>query len=322
MLCEIRGLFKITGKGTRFIVLLILRCPFDAVLTFIQASFLSACFEAVNSQNEDRLYFACLLFAFECFALFLYNSSVWTIFAVNVTKWVGTLRKKLFGHISSGLSLQIIESESSGEWFTRLNYAVYSATAILTQPLHLPHAAVGLVNICVSSVMLAHMSPAIFGLVILFAVPHMVISQFILWPLPKFWRESLGYSAQNATDFNAVVTCADTAILYDAQGFLMKRFEESSLNIRKTNMKLRRRHAINGGVMPTLGMGGYLVILLLGSYWINAKTTTFGELTAAFQYRNGIVAGFGMLIAGILQVKSSLPGMNTINEIMNMQKEE
>jgi len=244
------------------------------------------------------------------------------IFAVYVTKWTGTIRKKLFGHISSNLSLQRVESQTSGEWFTRLNHAVYSATAILTQPVHLPFLAVGITNAFVSSVMLFRMNSEIFGLVILFVIPHIAANQIITKPIPELWRTSLKHGARNATDFNALITCADTAILYDAQGFLMKRFEESSLNIRKTNMKIRRRLTLDGGLMPLFGMLGYLVLLLIGKEWINAGVMTFGILTAAFQYRGGVLLGAGAVITGFRQIQSSMPGINMINEIMNIPPEE
>jgi ABC-type multidrug transport system fused ATPase/permease subunit len=102
----------------------------------------------------------------------------------------------------------------------------------------------------------------------------------------------------------------------------MKRFEESSLNIRKTNMKIRRRFTLDGGLAALLGMSGYLVLLLAGQGWIHAGIMTFGILTAAFQYRGGIIAGAGMVITGFRQIQSSMPGINMVNEIMNTPPEE
>jgi ABC-type multidrug transport system fused ATPase/permease subunit len=187
---------------------------------------------------------------------------------------------------------------------------------------HLPFLVVGITNAGISSVMLLHMSPEIFGLVILFVMPHILANYFITKPIPEIWRTSLGHSAQNVTDFNAMITCADIAILYDAQGFLMKRFEESSLNIRKENMKIRRRFTLDGGLASLFGMSGYLILLLIGKDWIHAGVMTFGILTAAFQYRGGIIAGSGAVITGFRQIQSSMPGINMVNEIMNIPPEE
>jgi len=322
MIREIRKLFRITSGGVKAVLLLILRSPFEAVFTFIKASFIQAGFDAVNNENINELYVICFIFVLSSLILFMYNGIVWTVVSVYVTKWTGTLRRKLFGHISSNLSLQRVESQTSGEWFTRLNHSVYSATAILTQPVHLTFLAVGIVNAGVSSVILFNMSLEIFGLVILFIIPHILANYFITKPIPELWRTSLAQNARNATDFNALIICADTAALYDAQEFLMKRFEESSLNIRKINMKIRRCFNLDGGLAALLGMGGYLVLLFAGQGWIYAGIMTFGILTAAFQYRSGIIAGAGMVITGFRQIQSSMPGINMVNEIMNIPPEE
>ncbi|MCL1792801.1 MAG: ABC transporter transmembrane domain-containing protein [Oscillospiraceae bacterium] len=322
MIRDIRGLFKITGGGKKVMLLLLLRCPFEAARTFINAIFLQSGFDAINNGNINGLYFACMIFVIESLLLFLYNGTVWTINSVYVAKWTGTLRRKLFGHISTNLSLQRVESRTSGEWFTRLNHAVYSATAILAQPVHLPFLAVGTINAAVSSVMLFRMSPEIFGLVILFVLPHMLANQIITKPIPELWRSSLMHSAHNATDFNALINCADTAILYGAQEFLMKRFEASSLNTRKTNMKIRRRFSLDGAFASLFGMCGYLVLLLAGKGWIDAGTMTFGILAAAFQCRGGIIAGAGAAITGFRQMQSSVPGIGMVNEIMDTRPED
>ena len=79
---------------------------------------------------------------------------------------------------------------------------------------------------------------------------------------------------------------------------------------------------MDGGLASLLGMGGYLVLLLAGKGWINAGVMTFGILTAAFQYRGGIIAGTGAVITGFRQIQSSLPGINMVNEIMNIPPEE
>ena len=121
---------------------------------------------------------------------------------------------------------------------------------------------------------------------------------------------------------NAIMTCADTAILYDAQGFLLKRFEESSLELRKENMKIQHRIAIGSGLLPLIGMSGYLVILLSGGSLIATGTITFGELTAAFQYRGGLLKSLMMLLNSLINIRTSLAGVRRVNETMGMTLEE
>ena len=325
MMCSIREigkLFKMAGKVRLFIILTLLRCPFDALQTAIQASFLQFAFNSINKGSQEELIHVCVLFGIGSLLLFLYNGTIWTLYATFVTKWVGTIRRKLFRHISC-LSLQQIEAKPSGEWITRLNADVQAATAILNQSIHLPHAVVSTVNIGVSSMILVLMDPGMFGLIIMFVIPHILISQlFIAKPMIRFAMNVQEATARNATDMNALVTCADTAILYDAQEFLLRRFEKSSLELRKANMKIQHRKAMGSGLLPLMGMSGYLVILLIGGGWMAAGTMTFGELTAAFQYRGGVLVGSMMLINSLMNIKTALAGVKRVNETMRIELEE
>jgi ABC-type multidrug transport system fused ATPase/permease subunit len=325
MMCnirDIRELFRMAGRVRRFIILTLLRCPFEALRTTLQASFLQFAFGMINKENQNGLYYVCVLFGIGSLFLFLYNGTVWTFYATYVIKWVGAIRRKLFSHISC-LSLRQIEAKPSGEWITRLNSDVHAATAMLNQNLHIPHAVVAIVNICVSSMILVMMNPGIFGLIIMFVIPHILFSQLLIAkPMTRFALNAQETAAKNTTDMNALVTCADTAILYDAQGFLLKRFEKSSLELRRANMKIQHRKALESGLLPFMGMSGYLVILLMGGSWIAAGTMTFGELTAAFQYRGGLLIGSMMLINSLMNIRTALAGVKRVNETMGISLEE
>jgi len=244
------------------------------------------------------------------------------LYAEYVTRWVGAIRRKLFEHIS-GLSLEQIEARPTGEWIARLNSDVNAATALLNQNMHLPHAIVSLVNISITSVMLVLVNPELFSLIILFAVSHILINQlFIVKPLMKLSMNVQEAAADNASDMNALITCADTAILYDAQDFLLKRFEKSSLELRKEKMKIQHRKAMERGLLSLMGMSGYLVILLFGWRWINAGSMTFGELVAVFQYRGSLLAGSMMFITSFMNVISAQAGVKRVNDTMSLGREE
>lgn len=319
---DIWKLFRMAGRVRLFIILTLLRCPFEALRTALQASFLQFAFGMINKGNQNGLYYVCVLFGIGSLFLFLYNGTVWTFYATYVIKWVGAIRRKLFWHISC-LSLQQIEAKPSGEWITRLNSDVHAATAMLNQNLHIPHAAVFTVHICVSSMMLVLMNPGIFGLIIMFVIPHILISQlFIAKPMIRFAMNVQEAIAKNTTDMNALVTCADTAILYDAQGFLLRRFEESSSELRRANMKIQHRRAIESGLLPLMGMSGYLVILLMGGSWIAAGDLTFGELIATFEYRGGVLVGSMLLINSLMNIRTALAGVRRVNETMCIALEE
>lgn len=322
MVSELRTLFKITGRGRRLIFLLVLRCPFDAIQTVIMASFIQFSFQAINQHNTYDLYMTCAAFGIGTLVLFFYNGSVWMLYASYITRFVCLLREKLFGHLS-GISLQKMEEKSSGEWFTRLNADVQLASAVLSQPLHLPHAVVATVSICVATVILHVMNPIILLLVLLLLIPQLLISYlFIAKPMTTLAMKSQEASELNTTDMNALVTCAETAILYDAHGFLLGRFEESSLNLRKVNMTMKRRSAVDGALLPIISMGGYLIILLVGGRFITAGSMTLGELLAVFQYRAGLLAGSMVLTSSLISITTALAGVRRVNEIMCIEMED
>lgn len=320
MLRELLNLFKVTGGGRLFLYLLLLRCPFDALRSILQAYFLQYSFYAISDKSYNNLYFVCGIFAIGSLLLFLYNGVIWMRYAAYIIGLESNLRKKSFEHVSR-LSLIQIDSKSSGEWFARLNTDVQMN--ILSKPLHIPHGIVALLNICVSGVILLRMKPWIFILVILFLIPHILISQlYIAKPMSMFATKLQEATGKNTTDINALITCADTAVLYDGWNFLLKQFEDSSLNIRKLNMYIKKRSSLGDAILPMMGMGGYLTLLLIAGTQISRGTLTFAELTAAFQYRGGIITGALMFSNSLISIKSALAGVKRLNETLNMKLEE
>lgn len=319
MLYEMNKLFKITGKRLRFLLLLALRSPFDAAMMVVQAGFLQNAFDAVFQNDKSRLTHVCVAFMIASLCLFLYNGTVWSIYAPYITRMEGKLRVKLFAKISA-LSYQRIEATPRGEWLTRLNTDVQMP---FSRPLHLPHAACAVVNIAVSSVILLRLNPATFGWVLLFVLPHIVVSRLLVSRvMPELNKSALEATAQNTGELDALITCADIAALYSGQDYLMKRFEESSLRLMRANMRITMRHALNAAILPLFGMGGYLTLLINAGSWIEAGRLTFGDLTAAFQYRGGVLMGSFMLINSLVSIRASMAGIRRINETMDEKTEE
>ncbi len=319
---ELWSLFKLTDTGRKLIVLLILRCPFATVHNVVQAVFLQQCFNAAANGSTADLYKACLLFGLFSAALFLYNGTVWTMFAAFVIRFTKLLRQKLFNHVTE-ISCQQMEARPSGEWFTRLNSDVQLASGLLNQPIALPHAVVSIVSIIASGTILITMNLSIFVLVIAFIIPHLLVSQLVIAkPMTTLGQKAQEAKSTNTTDFGTLITSADTALLYDAQGFFMKRFEESSLGLRRANMKLWVRNAMGDALLPMFAMSGYLLILFVGGAWISQGQLTFGDLTAAFQYRGGVLVGSIILINSLMSIKTSLAGVKRYNETLLIPAEE
>lgn len=322
MLRKLNEFFHITGYRKTFIILIMLRCPFEAFRTIIHACFLQYSFAAIESKNTNHLYIICGLFGIGSLLLFLYNGVVWMTYAKFTIRLIRVLREKMFQHVS-GISLADMDDKSSGEWFTRMNSDVVGATGLLNQPLQLPHAAVAIVGLMVSSSIILYINPRIFILVILFVLPHILISQLLIAkPITKLSKQSLEVTAENTFYLNSMITCADVAFLYDAKDFMLKQFEESSKSILKANMRIRKRSALGDALLPMLGMSGYLTILLLGGAWIMNGDLSFSQLLALFQYRGGVLLCAMMLTNCVISIKTSLASVERVIETMKISLEE
>jgi ABC-type multidrug transport system fused ATPase/permease subunit len=238
---------------------------------------------------------------------------VWSIYAPFAVRLERKLRTHLFRKIAS-FSYERIEATSSGDWMTRLNTDVEMP---FSRGFHLPHAACAIVSSMMSAVILGWMNPTVLGLVFLFVIPQIILTQcLIARSLPKLNQAALEHIAKNTSELTALITCADVAVLYDGQPYLLNRFRQSSLALLRANMKIRARNALSSFVTSLFGLGGYLVLLIVSCEWIAKGYATFGDLTAVFQYRSGILVAATMLINCILSIQSSMAGIRRFNEIM------
>lgn len=320
MLREMKRLLKFTGGGLRLIILLILRSPVDLCMTAIQAIFLQNAFNAVEQNDVGRLTIVCLVFGIANLCIFMYNGTVWSIYAPFVVRMESRLRVKLFDKITR-FSYERIEATSQGEWLTRLNTDVQMP---FSQPMHLPHAVNSILRLAVSAIILWSINPAVFGWNMLFLVPHIFANQFfVARVMQELNKKSLEATAKNTGEMTALITCTDVALLYDGQDYLMKRFEKSSLELLRAKMKIWKRTSLNAAIaILPFGLPGYLVLLIVSGGWIAKGLLTFGDLTAAFQYRGGVLIGSIMLINSIVSINASMAGIHRINETVHEKTEE
>ena len=270
-------------------------------------------FDAIANTDSAGLNSACLMFGIASLSLFLYNGTVWSIYAPFITRLEGKLRIKLFEKIAS-FSCEHIESVTYGEWLTRLNTDVEMP---FSRPMHFPHGACALINIIVSALILWNINSTLFGFVMLFVVPHIAVSQLLIArAMPKLNAKSLEAAAKNTGELTALITCADITALYDGYDFLMKRFTKSSLELLRANMRIRAKNALSAGIIPLFGLSGYLTLLIVCSNWIGAGQFTFGDLTAAFQYRGGVLVGSLTLINSLISIQASMAGIKRLNKTM------
>jgi len=57
--------------------------------------------------------------------------------------------------------------------------------------------------------------------------------------------------------------------------------------------------------------------LIISSDWIANGSLTFGDLTAAFQFRGGVLKSSNMFIYCLISIQGSMAGIKRINDIMD-----
>ena len=317
MFYEMKRLLKTTGDGLRFIMLLILRSPVSFCMTAINAIFLQQAFSAVEQTDMSRLVMVCIVFIVASLGIFLYNGTVWSIYASFVVRMESKLRVTLFDKIIR-FSCARIEATAHGDWLTRLNTDVQMP---FSQPLHLPHAVNAILSLILSSLFLWIINPAVFLWVIVFIIPHFAMSRFfVVRYIQELNKKSLEATAKNTGEMTALITCADVALMYDGQDYLMQRFEKSSMELLRAKMKIIKRNAINAAIaILPFGLTGYLVLLVISGSWIGRGYLSFGDLTAAFQFRGGVLIGANMLINSIVSIKASMAGIQRVNETLHTE---
>ncbi len=318
---ELLALLHSTGDRARFALLLLLRCPFDALHTALQALFLCAAFQAVSHADPAALRAACVWFGCCGALLFAYNGSVWALFTAQGTGWVARMRGLLFERIA-GLSLALIEARPSGAWITCLSADVSAATALFNEAFHLPHTASSLVNIVSSGAVLLAMDPLLLPLILLFVLPHMYVSWRIARPMTGLAAQAQEATAHASTNLAVFVECAETAAVYNAGGLLMANFEKSSLQLMAANMRMRMRTALGAGLLPLMGMAGYLTVMLASAGSIASGDMSFGALAAAFQFRGGVLMGAMTLSRCLPNIKAAMAGVGRVRRTICMPSEE
>ena len=288
-------LIREMGVWRKYLFLLVLRAPFDAIRTWMLASLIRSVFRCLEADNTGPLLEICVVYGLLCMMLFIYNGVVWSNYAAFAAKTEVQLQQKMFHKILS-LPLKRIDSRFSGEWITRLNSDIQAAFTMMNGPLNIPHLTVAVINTMLSSFLLFKSSLRFLAVTWVFILMQLFVNyKTVLEAVPKLKEESQNAMAENTSVIKPLITEADAILLYDAEEMMMKKCEESSRKLVKINMKIHVRSALSDVGMQLFGIGGYLVILLMGYGFISGGTMAFSDVVYCFQVRGSVMAGVFML---------------------------
>lgn len=308
-------LIKRMGIWRKYIFLLLLRSPFDAVRTWVLANLLKAVFICLETNNSETLPEICVVYGLFCGGLFIYNGIIWSNYAAFSAKTEVWLQKKMLNKIL-GLPLKRINSRFSGEWITRLNSDIQAAFMMMNGPMNIPHLVVAIINTILSSFLMLKSSPLFLDMTWIFIVLQLFTDySTVIKAVPKLKEESQNAMSENTSAIKPLITDADTILLYDAGELMIKNCNDTSRKLMKINMKIHMRNALNDACMRLLGIGGYLVIMFMGYGYISKGTMAFSDLIYCFQIRGSVMAGMFMLINCINNLKANSVCVKRINDI-------
>ncbi|MDE7282607.1 MAG: hypothetical protein K2N85_03360 [Lachnospiraceae bacterium] len=308
-------LIKRMGIWRKYIYLLLLRSPFDAVRTWVLANLLKAVFICLETNNSGTLPKICVVYGLFCGGLFIYNGIIWSNYAAFSAKIEVRIQTKMFNKILR-LPLKRINSRFSGEWITRLNSDIQAAFMMMNGPLNIPHLIVAVINTILSSLLMIKSSPLFLGMTWMFIALQLFANyNTVIKAVPKLKEESQNAMSENTSAIKPFITEADTILLYDAGELMMKNCDDTSRKLMNTNMKIHVRNALSDACMRLFGIGGYLMILFMGYGFISKGVMAFSDLIYCFQIRGSVMAGMFMLITCINNLKTNSVCVKRINDI-------
>lgn len=311
---EFFKLIKRLNIQGRYMVLLLLRSPFDVIRTYIQAVLLMDVFSCLETEHADRLPAVCIGGGLLCAALFLYNGIVWSIYAAFSARTEARLQKELTDQILF-LPYRLVQRRGSGEWFTRRNGDIQAVMTMMNGPLHIPHWMTSLINTILSSFLLLKCSPVLFVVTWAFILPYCLLHHcVVLKRLPGFKDESRKVMADIASSIKPLITDAEVIAIYDAGDMMLKKWEGDSRRLMKINRKMQLCRGLGDLFSRLFGIGGYLALLLTGFAMVSGGTMTFSRLVYCSQMRGGILSGLLMLMTCMSNIKENAVCAKKVNE--------
>ena len=313
---DFRKLVKRMGVWRKYIFLLLLRSPFDALMTLLSANLMKSVFRCLEMDYSCALLKLCVGYGLLCAMLFVYNGLVWSKYAAFSAKVEIWLEKKMFDKILS-LPLNWIDRCFSGEWMTRLNSDIQAALTMMNGSLNIPHLVVAAINILLSCLLMRKSSLLFLGITWMFAIPQFVMNdRIVLKAIPKLKEESQNAMAENTSAIKPLLTDADTILLYDAKELMMTNCAKHSKRLMKINIKMHMRKAVSDVSMRLFGIGGYLMILFIGMRLISNEIMAFSDVVYCFQVRGSFLSSMFMLMTCFNNLKANSVCIKRVKDIL------
>jgi len=311
---EFIDLTKRLGIQSKYIFLLILRSPFEALRAWMMACLMKSTFLCIEAKNTDKLLRECAIYGLICGVLFFYNGAIWSIYAAFSARAEAKLQKMMLSKMMTA-SLEHVNSRFSGEWITKINSDIHTVFVLMNGSLNIPHVVVSAINLTVSSFLLCRISLQLFVMTWIFILPHIFLNaKVVLRSLPGLREDAQNALSESTSAIKPFITEADTILSYDAGDLMMNICEKSSWKLMNINLGMHMCNIFSRAVLLFQGISGYLLIMLFGFHSIYKGRMSFAELTYSFQERGAIMAAVLMAAACLSNIKANLVCAKRIND--------
>ena len=314
---KVRIILKETGMTKDFILVMILRAPFDFINALLSANMLETFIRLAERKEEGELLPTFGMFLLFTVIMFGYNMFVWAVVTMKINiRFIKKLRMRVYKSLLSRTG-QEMEELAAGDWISRLNSDIDKTDLYLVGPLNFMHLLIASVNMTLSAAVLFMLNRTMLEVSLLVTLPFFFLSGVVaIRKVPVFKKNSREHYAKYTNWMEPVVNASESIRIFDGEELVMAKAEEESLKIMKNNMKAHKRTALATGINTFSGMTGYLLLLFLGNSMIGSELDDFARMMKITQYRGEMMKSVMMIHSCVGRMKGNLPAAERVEEVL------
>ena len=310
-------LLKKLGIWRNFVVIMILRSPFDFLNAVLGANMLESFIRLIENGEKEKLLQNFWTFLFFTVLLFGYNVTVWSTISVKFQmRFQRETRMKMLSVMLQSTQ-QDMERYSAGDWISRLCTDIDKLMDYMMAPINFMHGLIATVNLVFSSIILLIINGRLLAASLIVMVPFFIISSvMIIRKIPYFRLKSREAYAQYTNWMEPIVTAGDAINVFEGQEIVLQKVRESSEKILKENMKAHKRSAWSSFFQVFSGNLGYMLLFIMGNSMMGKEIGDFARLMKITQYRGEMMRSIMIVNNCLNRMRTNLAGAVRVDDIL------
>ncbi len=310
-------LLKRLGLWKSFIVIMLLRAPFDFLNAVLGANMLESFIRLIENGEEDRLLSNFWIFLLFTVLLFGYNVTVWSTISISFEMRFQRVTRMKMLEVMLQSTQQDMERYSAGDWISRLCTDIDKLMDYMMSPVNFMHGLIATVNLVFSSIVLLVINGKLLAAALIVMVPFFIISSVILIrKIPYFRLKSRESYARYTNWMEPIITAGDVINVFEGQELVLQKVRETSEKIMRDNMKAHKRSAWSSFFQIFSGNLGYLLLLIMGNVMMGKEIGDFARLTKITQYRGEMMRSVMIVNTCLNRMRTNLAGAVRVDEIL------